>query len=1362
MLTRDRGGQQAAVATRPRSGGLDAAGPDGQHSYLIGDVAALTGLTPHTLRAWERLDLLAPRRSPGGVRQYGEDDIALARLIARTLDVQRLPRRAVATLIRSGELRPSAEDYAPQPVRATPSRTRARGRPAAPDVPPSAPARASASRLLLGAFTRLGDAVARGRERAEIGETVCREAHAVFGVADVVLWLVEPPDFAALPATVPAEHPSSAHPSSARPSGTTPPDSPDARLAVLSPAAAAGARGLGVARAALRLPLVNAQLGVVQAIRARREVVLDARAASTRTHPELALLLPAATLLILPLLTPAGQTVGALVLREALDPERFGPETVDNARLFAAQATHAIELTRRHEELERAHVGAEADQARWLATVEHAPEVFIACDANLRITYCSPVYERTFGQPAHLVAQADTWPTPPTLLLPTEASPFPVEALPVVRALRENRPVHDIEIAHRALDGTRHLLVWSAAPTRGPHGEVLGAVSIGRDVSADRRRAAHEACLSALARAAAGSPDHTGVEGRAARLLDALARHAGLPVITASLHLLDTQAGTVTRIGEYRADSAAGAPPSGLLADGAHAIWRVLTSSAQYSDVGGSIPTSVDQHAPTWRANAGIHAWAIVPLRAGALLLGALAVGLARPHAWDSDERTWLGTCADTMCLALENDRLVAAARRRADELEAVVEGADAGITLYAADGGILMRNAVATALTGCEDDPDSTLAADGGAIARDPVTGAPVSAEANPVARALHGEVVRDALLLMRDTRGRDRLMQTSSTPVHDATGAVVAAVSFVRDATDQMRRTRLYAHLGQALGAILEPSETMRALADALVSIAGIDTVAIYLAAPDGDGLDLLWARNYPLDVLESVRHIASNAPTITAKALRTGQPQVLQNWLQAGAEEHSLTRYLAQRLDLGSGAAIPMLARGRVMGVLMAGAAQGEGFPPAEVGLLLDLAAHAGLAMDNARLYQAAHRSADEQEAIVAAMADPVWVCDVDGRLTSVNHAAAALMGTTPADALGEHTGTIIAPRLIWPDGKPVPPSEAPLERARRGEAITGFEAIIQRVEGDAVRLMLSAAPIRDETSGHITGAVSVGHDITILRQLEHAREEFLAIASHELKTPLTSLLGFVQAARRKESRRLQDLLARGASPRDSKAIAAPGSTSGSTIGPTLDLELLGRIERQALRLDRLVGDLLDVARIQQGRMQYRWAEGDVAGAVAEAVDEQRAASPDRRITLSVPEEPLMARLDADRLRQVVTNLLTNALKYSRAEQPVTVEVVRAVDTRGPAGDGAYGGQAAAVRVRDTGPGIPPEHAERIFERFYRVPGLQVQSGSGIGLGVGLFVAREIVERHGGHIWVESDQPEETTFAFTVPLVAADTQP
>jgi PAS domain S-box-containing protein len=1047
-------------------------------------------------------------------------------------------------------------------------------------------------------------------------------------------------------------------------------------------------------------------------------------------------------------------------LREALDPARFDADLVDDARLFATQAAHAVAMARLHDEMERAHVRAEADRARWRASVENGPEMLVACDTAMRITDCSPAYERTFGRPADLVAPADTWATAASLQLPNAAAPFPFEALPIIRALREHRPVYDIEIAHHAADDTRHLLVWSAAPTRGPRGEVIGAISFGRDVSADRRRAAREACVSAVARAAASGGERAGVEERAARLLDTLARHAGVPLVTASLLLLDAQSGTVTRIGEYRADAVVGAPAPALLADGGRAIWRALTASAQYSDVGGGIPSAADQLSPAWKANAGIRSWAIVPLRAGPILLGALAVGLARRHVWDADERTWLETCADTMGLALENDQLYAAAQRRAGELEAVVEGADAGITLFGVGGEILMRNASAAALTGNDQDsetsPASANAFATASALRDPATGVPVPAEANPVARALRGEVVRDALLLMRDSRGRDRLLQTSCTPVRDASGTVVAAVHFVRDATDQMRRARLFAHLGQALGAILEPGETMRALADALVSIAGIDTVAIYLATPDGEALDLLWARNYPLDGLESVRHIPAGAPSITALALQTGQPQVFQNRDEAGSDEHQLARHIADWLDLGSAAAIPMLARGRVMGVLMAGASQADGFPPEEVALLLDLAAHAGLAMDNARLYQAAHRSAGEQEAIIAAMADPVWVCDADGRLTSVNQAA-ALMGTAPSAAPGERAGDSGSPPLVWPDGRPVPPGEAPLERARRGEGITGFEAIIQRSDGDAVRLMLSAAPIRDESSGNITGAVSVGHDITVLRQLEHAREEFLAIASHELKTPLTSLLGFVQAARRKESRRLQNLLVAGAAPGGGAGVVA-----GATAGPTLDLELLGRIERQALRLDRLIGDLLDVARIQQGRMQYRWAEGDVAGAVAEAVDEQRAASPDRRIDLAVPDDPLMARLDADRLRQVVTNLLTNALKYSRAEQPVIVEVTRAASTSGHPGSRPNDLPAAAVRVRDTGPGIPPDHRERIFERFYRVPGLQVQSGSGIGLGVGLFVAREIVERHGGAIWVESDHPKETTFAFTVPLVAAATQP
>ncbi|HEY7834890.1 MAG TPA: ATP-binding protein, partial [Ktedonobacterales bacterium] len=192
-----------------------------------------------------------------------------------------------------------------------------------------------------------------------------------------------------------------------------------------------------------------------------------------------------------------------------------------------------------------------------------------------------------------------------------------------------------------------------------------------------------------------------------------------------------------------------------------------------------------------------------------------------------------------------------------------------------------------------------------------------------------------------------------------------------------------------------------------------------------------------------------------------------------------------------------------------------------------------------------------------------------------------------------------------------------------------------------------------------------------------------------------------------------------------------------------------DLLLRIETQARRLDRLVSDLLDDARIQQGQLEYRWGEGDVAGAVAEAVDEQRTSHPERQIDLRVADVPLVAQLDADRIGQVVTNLLTNALKYSRAEDPVEVTVASQRH--------AESGQVeAVVRVRDRGPGIPTEHVAQVFERYYRVPGVEVRSGSGIGLGVGLHLACSIVERHGGRIWVDEAASPGATFAFTIPLL------
>jgi signal transduction histidine kinase len=148
-------------------------------------------------------------------------------------------------------------------------------------------------------------------------------------------------------------------------------------------------------------------------------------------------------------------------------------------------------------------------------------------------------------------------------------------------------------------------------------------------------------------------------------------------------------------------------------------------------------------------------------------------------------------------------------------------------------------------------------------------------------------------------------------------------------------------------------------------------------------------------------------------------------------------------------------------------------------------------------------------------------------------------------------------------------------------------------------------------------------------------------------------------------------------------------------------------------------------------------------DLLDIVRESVEGQRAAWPDRSLSITLPRRtrlPLVA--DADRIGQVVTNYVTNALKYSEPDRTVTVRV------------SAAKGQAR-VEVRDEGPGLTPEQQTRLFERFYRVPGIEQRSGSGVGLGLGLHICKTIIERHDGHVGVESAPGKGSVFWFTLPL-------
>jgi PAS domain S-box-containing protein len=246
---------------------------------------------------------------------------------------------------------------------------------------------------------------------------------------------------------------------------------------------------------------------------------------------------------------------------------------------------------------------------------------------------------------------------------------------------------------------------------------------------------------------------------------------------------------------------------------------------------------------------------------------------------------------------------------------------------------------------------------------------------------------------------------------------------------------------------------------------------------------------------------------------------------------------------------------------------------------------------------------------------------------------------------------------------------------------------------------------------------------------LREANRRMDEFLSIVSHELKTPLTSIKASVQLV----GRWLNEML----------GSDLPGA---GDLAPKLERMsgLLGRMERQVGLQNRLVNDLLDVSRIQAGRLDMDPQPCDLAAIVREAVQAQRQVAPTRVIRLELPagdaSVPVIA--DADRIGQVVTNYLTNALKYSEEDRPVEVGL-------------RLDGPEARVWVRDEGPGLTAAEQVRVWERFHRAAGVAVRSGSGVGLGLGLYISRVIIEQHYGRVGVYSAPGQGSTFWFGLSL-------
>jgi signal transduction histidine kinase len=249
----------------------------------------------------------------------------------------------------------------------------------------------------------------------------------------------------------------------------------------------------------------------------------------------------------------------------------------------------------------------------------------------------------------------------------------------------------------------------------------------------------------------------------------------------------------------------------------------------------------------------------------------------------------------------------------------------------------------------------------------------------------------------------------------------------------------------------------------------------------------------------------------------------------------------------------------------------------------------------------------------------------------------------------------------------------------------------------------------------------------------REASQRMEEFLATAAHDLRSPLTATVGYIQLAEHQTEQLVA--AARKACPDLAQRVEAAH----------VRVDDAGRSTEQ---LTQLLTRLSDTTAVRAGKLEVNCAPYDLVALIDEHVKALRMAAPDRTIRLHTPlgGEPVTVNADADRIRQVVANYVTNALKYSPKDQPVDVKVT------------ARGGQAR-IAVRDKGSGIPPEEQSRVWELFHRGPGMAPQNEATIGsLGLGLHICQAIVEGHGGTVGVQSEVGHGSTFWFELPLSSA----
>jgi PAS domain S-box-containing protein len=500
--------------------------------------------------------------------------------------------------------------------------------------------------------------------------------------------------------------------------------------------------------------------------------------------------------------------------------------------------------------------------------------------------------------------------------------------------------------------------------------------------------------------------------------------------------------------------------------------------------------------------------------------------------------------------------------------------------------------------------------------------------------------------------------------------------------------------ARMGSLLATELEPAAILEEVADQAPALLGADACAIMLV--EGDELVVSAVGGPTAPPVAGSRFPSTARPG--SDVVQGRSPVVL-------ADAEGDARLVGDDPIFAAGHAaylgVPLVGMEQgLQGVLAVYSQRPRVWREEEVEALAALAGNASAVLSNAELYQRVALERERSYAILSNIADGIVAVDREGRVVLWNESAEKITGVPAAAALGRTPVEVLQRELASED-----------------EGTAGERLLSIQRGGDELWLSLTEAVMHDPV-GSVSGRIYAFRDVSSERIVEEMKSTFVSTVSHQLRAPLTSIYGFAETLLRRDVR----------------------------FGEDERRTFLEYIASEAQRLTSIVDTLLSVARLEAGDMQVDLAPTDLHEVVSDAVASVQETSVvnGHRFVLELPDEPLSASADREKLGQILRNLLDNAVKFSPGGGTVTVEAYRRAGR-------------VEVRVVDEGEGISEADRERIFSKFHRAD----STGGYGGAGLGLFLARGLVLAMGGRIWVDPAESGGSSFAFELPLAEASEQ-